>query len=125
MNDEIERMLWLWGNWARTSELGGLGYPRQSILGRLQKEGGILGRAVGARPIEVHAEAERVEAIVRRLHQRSPQHEEMVRFRYLSGMSQHEIARKAKMSETRVRVMLREAISWIDGQYDKFRMYVG
>ena len=125
MNDETERLLWVWGRWARTSELGGLGYPRQSILGRLQKEGGILGRAMGSRPIEVHAEAERVEEIVRRLHQRSPRHEEMVRRRYVIGMSMHEISREMKAGETLVRTTLREAVSWIDGQYDRFRIYVG
>ena len=104
-----------WGRWSH--EATGLGYPRMSIEQAAHEGGGIDTRGSGLVAIIENPEVERVEKIILRLAARNHNQYKAVKLYFLHNhFTIKKLTREmAPLGETKVRSILKEGVSWIDG----------
>ncbi|MCP4304675.1 MAG: hypothetical protein GY788_07330 [bacterium] len=111
----VEARLADWGRWCCRQEAGVAGYPRQTILGRLRTEGGVLSRAQGASAVPMDSGAEQVERVVTRLRSVRQEWADVLRKRYVDGLTVRQIACDIHASLGATHLMLSSAKGWIGG----------
>ena len=123
--EDVQRMLERWGAYVSRVEMGGMGYPRRTVEGRLQAEGGVLSRTTGPMipVVDDDPEAAWCERVVCRMRETHGDLADILRARYVEGRCGEILSRRMRMSERTTRERLRMAEHYILGAWNEKYQY--
>ena len=110
--DEIENRLNHWARWARVESDYGLGYPKETAVKKLMREGVIIRNKYRPEPDDPYAE--KTEAAIREM----PEHlREVIETYYFDHGSIEQKAKKLEMGRVTFHAHLKMAKYWLLGKW--------
>lgn len=111
MTQQIEDLLYGWGDWARDD--AGLGYPKVSTIHRFRIGGGQsgVGPQIGG---DSYPLAEKIDQFVSKLSRVHPLEGEIVKLTYVHKMNAGRVGSALKIGRGQVRERLKYAHGWLE-----------
>lgn len=107
--NQIEDLLYGWGDWARAD--ASIGYPSHSTISRFGTDAGQSGSGVKTAMISVH---DKTDQAVARLSRRHPLEGEIVKLTYLHRMNASRVGSALKIGRGQVRERLKYSHGWLE-----------
>lgn len=111
MTQQIEDLLYGWGDWARDD--AGLGYPKVSTIHRFRIDGGQsgVGLQIGG---DAYPLAEKIDHVVSKLSRVHPLEGEIVKLTYVHKMNAGRVGSALKIGRGQVRERLKYSHGWLE-----------
>jgi hypothetical protein len=116
INEYVELRLEMWARWYATNADFGLGYPNQSLEGRVISNGGVLIRSFGSKPLHTNESAEEIESLVCVLSRQNEKLANALREYYFGQGTVKQRAKKINTSCTQFKVFVDMAKQWLIGR---------
>jgi hypothetical protein len=116
MDEYLESRLHEWGEWLRTGNFLGIGYPSRAIV-QLIQEGKIVTREEKFRAVlEVNESAEEIERLVAEMSAYKRQMADCLRLYYLDNIGLRRNAKKIGISYSQFKICVLMAKQWLLGR---------
>ncbi len=110
LSARADDLLWRWGDWSR--HYFGLGYPRESVIGRVMREGPGAGHATVKAEIPIPPDVARAESAVLAMDGHIRQ---AVKYCYIQRMTIRDGAKRCRCSQTEYRDRIKRAVGFVAG----------